>query len=116
MSNEGRLFRLHYSVNLAWWHSFKWSAYFVFRKFARELWLPLHHHFYPGTKFFIKPSSFPNVISWFQLLRLGYRKVAGPCNAHLQKPDLSAQQRTALMDLQFVADFAVTTVHISNYD
>jgi hypothetical protein len=111
-SGAGRLFRQHYSFNLAWWHSFKWAAFYVFREFAHEWWMPLHHHMYPKNAFYPKPSSFPNVINWFQLMRMGYRRCAGHVSAALDGIDLLDTQKAALTELQFLADFAISTVRV----
>ena len=110
-SGGGEKFREFASINLAWWHTFKHCGFQIWKRFAATLWAPLWHHLYPSTSFFVKPSSFASIQSNLQCLLLSYPKWKNLLKIQLDRTlDIRGETRIALLDLQFLLEFAIPSV------
>ena len=109
-SHGGKEFRELVSVNLAYWHTYKYAAMKLWKTFLMDFFAPLFHCLYPGHQCFTKPSSFPLVLSQMQYLRLAYPLLAEEVEALLQSDRLRPSMRTALLDFRFLCSFAIPVV------
>ena len=72
VSNGAAKFREEVSVNLAWWHTYKFALHVVWKFFARDVFAPLFHHLFPGQHFYHAPKSLSVIVSMFQIVKLAY--------------------------------------------
>ena len=110
-SDGGREFREIVSVNLAYWHTYKYTALKLWKVFLYDFFAPLFHCFYPGHECFKKPSSFAMVLAQMQYLRLAYPMLSEEVETLLSNEGkLTRTMRTALLDFRFLCSFAIPTV------
>ena len=70
--NGGAKLREEVSVSMVWWHTYKFVAAAVWKFFARDVFVPLFHHLFPGQHFYLAPKSLSVIISMFQIAKLAY--------------------------------------------
>ena len=109
-TDGGRLLRMHCSVNLAWWHTYKHTAFKVWEKFGGELFAQMHFTLYPGTTYYKKTHNFPAVIANFQMLMLAYEDFQEDLNRTIAENRLSLDKIHQLRELHFILDYAIPTV------
>jgi hypothetical protein len=111
-SDGGRLFRTYVSVNLGWWHTYKFLTFRLWQVFARSLLAPLWHHLYPNSQFHYKPSSFASVLYHFLALHWSYPSFKDKLKELLEIPADQTNRRytNTVKDLIFLFEFAIPTV------
>ena len=97
-------------MNLAWWHTYKHTAFKVWEKFGGELFAGMHFTLYPGTTYYKKTTNFPAVIAHFQVLMLAYGPLQEDLNRTIAENRLSPQQMHQVKELHFILDYAIPTV------
>jgi hypothetical protein len=112
-SGGGKIFRKYNSVNLAWWHSYKWAALKMWELYAPFLLAPWWHTLYPSGQFHTKPSSFTSLIAHYQYLRLAYPEVRDLLVVLKERMTTAgnACMSQLLGNLQFMFEFAIPTVN-----
>ena len=113
-SDGGAKFREFGSLNFAWWHTFKHACFMIWKYYAKVLWAPMWHHLYPATSFFVKPSSFASIQAHLQCVLLSYPRWKDQLQTVLDG-DVDGEARVALMDLQFLIEFAIPAVNFLHF-
>ena len=98
------------SVNLAYWHTYKHTAIKCWSMFMFDFFAPLYHHFYPGNIFFLTGASLPKILAHMHYVRLAYPHLREEVENLLRGKKLTPSMHVALLDFQFLCEFAIPTV------
>ena len=98
------------SVNLAYWHTYKHAAMKCWSMFTFDFFAPLYHHFYPGNIFFLTGASLPKILAHMHYVRLAYPQLREEVEGLLRGRKLQPAMHVALLDFQFLCEFAIPTV------
>ena len=109
-TDGGNLMRRHCSVNLAWWHSYKHTAFMVWEHFGAEFFAKLHFILYPARTYYKKTFNFPATIAQFQMIMLAYGPLQENLNKTIEENRLTPEKMLQVKELHFLLEYAIPTV------
>ena len=100
-------------LNLAWWHTYKYSVGQIWKRFANEVFAPLWHNLYPGHTFYEKQAKVSIQVVHMMHLDMAYPAVQDKLHEVLTLPNVLPRTRVFVRDMIFLHEMAIPVVHES---